>query len=139
MTVTVTENGISLIQDNVTVGGTTGSGGFDVPVGTTAERPGSPTAGIVRYNTTESTYEGYDGSDWIQILTSGYPYDIDYLVVAGGGGAIDSGSGGAGGSGVVILSVPTANYSGTTTGSPTVTTDGTDTILTFTSSGSYTA
>jgi hypothetical protein len=86
MTVTVTENGISLIQDNVTVGGTTGSGGFDVPVGTTAERPGSPTAGIVRYNTTESTYEGYDGSDWIQILTSGYPYDIEYLVVAGGGG-----------------------------------------------------
>jgi hypothetical protein len=32
----------------------------------------------------------------------------------------------------------TANYSTTTTGSPTVTTDGTDTILTFTGSGSYT-
>jgi hypothetical protein len=39
----------------------------------------------------------------------------------------------------VILRMPTANYSGTTTGSPTVTTDGTDTILTFTASGSYTA
>jgi hypothetical protein len=35
--------------------------------------------------------------------------------------------------------MPTADYSGTTTGSPTVTTDGTDTILTYTSSGSYTA
>jgi hypothetical protein len=35
--------------------------------------------------------------------------------------------------------VPTADYSGTTTGSPTVTTDGTDTIMTFTASGSYTA
>jgi hypothetical protein len=45
---------------------------------------------------------------------------------------------GGGGSGVVILRMPTANYSGTTTGSPTVTTDGTDTILTFTGSGSYT-
>ena len=33
----------------------------------------------------------------------------------------------------------TADYSGTTTGSPTVTTDGTDTILTYTSSGTYTA
>jgi hypothetical protein len=39
----------------------------------------------------------------------------------------------------VILSVPTANYSGTTTGSPTVTTSGSNTILTFTASGSYTA
>jgi hypothetical protein len=44
----------------------------------------------------------------------------------------------SGGSGVVILSMPTANYSGTTTGSPTVTTDGTDTILVFNASGSYT-
>jgi hypothetical protein len=40
---------------------------------------------------------------------------------------------------VVILRMPTASYSGTTTGSPTVATDGTDTILTFTASGSYTA
>jgi hypothetical protein len=38
-----------------------------------------------------------------------------------------------------ILSVPTSNYTGTTTGSPTVTTSGSNTILTFTASGSYTA
>jgi len=60
----------------------------------------------------------------------------------GGGGAGASSTlrtGGAGGSGVVILSVPTADYSGTTTGSPTVTTSGSNTILKFTSSGSYTA
>jgi hypothetical protein len=44
-----------------------------------------------------------------------------------------------GGSGVVILSVPTVNYSGTTTGSPTVTTSGANTIIKFNSSGSYTA
>jgi hypothetical protein len=37
------------------------------------------------------------------------------------------------------LSVPTALYTGITTGSPTVTTSGVDKILTFTSSGSYTA
>jgi hypothetical protein len=43
-----------------------------------------------------------------------------------------------GGSGVVILRMPTASYSGTTTGSPTVTTDGTDTIVVFNSSGSIT-
>ena len=48
-------------------------------------------------------------------------------------------AGAAGGSGVVILSIPTALYSGTTTGSPTVTTSGANTILTFNASGSYTA
>lgn len=60
----------------------------------------------------------------------------------GGGGTYNAttGSGGAaGGSGVVILSVPTTNYTGITTGSPTVTTSGTNTILTFTASGNYTA
>jgi hypothetical protein len=56
----------------------------------------------------------------------------------GGGGGCQNQNTGAGGSGVVILRFATADYSGTTTGSPTVTTDGTDTILTFTGSGSYT-
>ena len=55
----------------------------------------------------------------------------------GGGGALNNG--GNGGSGVVILSIPTQSYSGTTTGSPTVTTSGANTILKFTASGSYTA
>ena len=44
----------------------------------------------------------------------------------------------AGGSGVVIIRMATANYSGTTTGSPTVSTSGSDTILVYNSSGSYT-
>jgi hypothetical protein len=48
-------------------------------------------------------------------------------------------AGGAGGSGVVILSIFTALYSGVVTGSPTVTTSGSNTILKFTSSGSYSA
>jgi hypothetical protein len=54
----------------------------------------------------------------------------------GGQGNYNS-SGGAGASGVVVLRMPTASYSGTTTGSPTVTTDGSDTILTYTGSGTY--
>jgi hypothetical protein len=51
-------------------------------------------------------------------------------------------NGGAGGSGVVILRMADANYSSTTTGSPTVNTnDGGsgETVLIFNSSGSYTA
>jgi hypothetical protein len=55
----------------------------------------------------------------------------------GGGGVIRTG--GAGGSGVVILSIPTSDYSGITTGSPVVTTSGSNTILQFNSSGTYTA
>lgn len=69
---------------------------------------------------------------------------------SGGGGAahptsaadpyfVSYGTGGNGGSGVVILQMPTANYTGTTTGSPSVTTSGSNTIVTWTSSGSYTA
>jgi hypothetical protein len=56
----------------------------------------------------------------------------------GGGGAGGSSTSGAGGSGVVILRMPTASYSGTTTGSPTVTTSGADTIIVFNSSGTIT-
>jgi len=44
----------------------------------------------------------------------------------------------AGGKGVVILRIPTASYSGTTTGSPTVTTDGSDKVIVFNDSGSIT-
>jgi len=56
----------------------------------------------------------------------------------GGGGGGTSSIGASGGKGVVILSVPTANYSSTSTGSPTVTTSGSNTILQFNGSGSYT-
>ena len=45
--------------------------------------------------------------------------------------------GGNGGSGAVILRMNTSDYSGTTTGSPTVTTSGSETILTYTGSGTY--
>ena len=57
----------------------------------------------------------------------------------GGGGNGENQNGYSGGKGVVILSVPTANYSATTTGSPTVTTSGSNTIMQFNGSGSYTA
>ena len=63
--------------------------------------------------------------------------------LGGGGGGIDGGApSGAGGDGVVILSVADADYSGTTTGSPTVTANagGTGkTTIKFLASGSYTA
>jgi hypothetical protein len=40
-----------------------GTGTIRLPNGTTAERP-SPTAGMIRYNTTENTFEGYAAGAW---------------------------------------------------------------------------
>ena len=59
----------------------------------------------------------------------------------GGGGAGGPGgySGGSGGSGVVILSMPSGNFSGTVTGSPVESISGANKILVFNGSGSYTA
>jgi len=57
----------------------------------------------------------------------------------GGGSGNDPKNGGSGGKGVVIISVPDADYSGTTTGSPTVATGVSGkTVITFNASGSYT-
>ncbi len=59
----------------------------------------------------------------------------------GGGGSAFNGSptrGASGGSGVIILKMATSNYSGNTTGSPSVYTESTNTILVFKSSGTYT-
>ena len=55
----------------------------------------------------------------------------------GGGSGVAGGACGGGGSGIVILRMPTAYYTGTITGSPTVTTDGSDTVVKFTGSGTY--
>jgi len=76
------------------------TGYFDLPVGTTAQRPASPVNGMIRYSTTNSAYEGYVNSSWQTLaVLSQVPYAIEYLVVAGGGGGgyQHSGGGGAGG------------------------------------------
>ena len=72
---------------------------------------------------------------------SGSPDATNGVDGKGGGGGGSNGQTrpcGDGGDGVIILRMATVDYSGTTTGSPAVTTDGSDTILNFTGSGSYT-
>lgn len=44
-----------------------GTGYLDLPVGTTAERPGSPTSGMIRFNSTLSQFEGYNGTAWSSV------------------------------------------------------------------------
>ena len=45
----------------------TGTGAIDIAAGTTAQRPGSPSSGMLRFNTTTGEFEGYDGSAWGEI------------------------------------------------------------------------
>ena len=42
----------------------TGTGSVGITTGTTAQRPGGAVAGDIRFNTTLSTFEGYNGSSW---------------------------------------------------------------------------
>lgn len=56
----------------------TGTGYVKVPSGTDAQRPGSPSNGMFRYNTTSNTFEGYVSGVWGPI--------------GGGGGATGGGT-----------------------------------------------
>ena len=42
----------------------TGTSSVKLPAGTTAERPGAPTDGMIRYNSTLNTFEGYVNGNW---------------------------------------------------------------------------
>jgi len=54
---TLTPNGTGIVDINKT-------DGFKIPVGTTAQRAGSPVTGQLRYNSTTSQFEGYAASSW---------------------------------------------------------------------------
>ena len=96
-----------------------GTGSIKIPVGTTAQRPSSPVAGMMRFNTDSSRVEFYNGIAWTWggvsatggtvtdiggyrihtfttsgTFTVGAGGNIEVLVVAGGGG-------GGGGGGIV--------------------------------------
>lgn len=51
-----------------------------VPVGLTTDRPAAPLAGYVRFNTTSSVLECFNGTDWVSAQTS-----IDNQVLLGNG------------------------------------------------------
>ena len=45
----------------------TATGYFDLPVGTTGQRPGTPNLGMIRFNSDLAAYEGYNGAGWTSI------------------------------------------------------------------------
>lgn len=59
--ITLTPTGAGLAYINTTTG-------LKVPTGTTAQRPGSPTQGTVRFNTDSLRLEVYDGAEWDQVV-----------------------------------------------------------------------
>jgi hypothetical protein len=122
---------------NLTVNDT---GFIKLPSGSNAQRPGSPTAGMMRYNTDLSRNEVYDGAGWVLLegsasaaggsvttaggykihtFTSGsttftmnFPGTVEILAIGGGGGG--AGIGGGGGAGGYIYEsgaeLPAGNY-----------------------------
>jgi len=120
-----------------TTGGNGGTGTASSITGSSVTRAGGGGAG-----TNSSGTAGTGGSGGGGNGTAGNSPTAGTANTGGGGGGGGNGgsSGGssAGGKGVVILSVPTASYSGTSTGSPTITTSGSNTILQFNGSGTYT-
>jgi len=113
---------------------TASTGYFDLPSGTTAQRPGSPAVGMIRFNTDLNQVEGYHTTfGWVALsnnfiatggtesISGGFKYhaftssgtftvtsgtsNVEVLIVAGGGGAGDSnGAAGAGAGGRIYQS-----------------------------------
>ena len=69
--ITATRSGTTRLTVNSTGAAITGdvditsTGYISLPSGTTAQRPGSPSAGYTRYNSTLGSIEFYNGSTWI--------------------------------------------------------------------------
>ena len=101
-----------------------GTGSQKMPVGTTAQRPSGPVAGMMRFNTDINNLEVYNGTKWLIFFggcsavggtitqVNGYCVHtftasgtfipttsgtVEYLVVAGGGSGNTRGGGGGGG------------------------------------------
>jgi lipopolysaccharide export system protein LptA len=105
--ITVTVTG-GTIPTTGTITSITIFGFLQVPTGTTAQRPYVPANGMIRYNTTQSTFEGYSSSAWSSLggvkSVDGYTYiqaetsagasngDLDfYAENSGGNGATQVG------------------------------------------------
>jgi hypothetical protein len=52
-----------------------------VEAGATAQRPGSPTAGVARFNTTLKKYEVHDGANWVLLSSLMNVFKADITVL----------------------------------------------------------
>jgi hypothetical protein len=120
------------------IGGAGGNGLASSITGSSVTRAGGGGGAVQGPGTQGAAGSGGGGIGGADNVNGG---DATVNTGSGGGGGPDqtANPGGNGGKGVVILSMPDANYSGTTTGSPTVTTGVSGkTVLVFNDSGTYT-
>lgn len=62
-------NGEQELEDSLRIlDGTAGNRFIGLPSGTTAQRPGSPRAGMLRWNATTNSLDLHDGTAWQQVL-----------------------------------------------------------------------
>jgi hypothetical protein len=61
-------NGLDITTNNLRIAGT---GYLKLPQGNDAQRPASPSTGMIRYNTTSDSFEGYASGSWSAIGGSG--------------------------------------------------------------------
>ena len=81
--ITLTPSGTGIVSINSTQA-------LKIPTGTEIQRPGTPQAGMIRFNTFVNQFEGYNGSQWIQL---GGVSDVDrntYIVPESSPGANDN-------------------------------------------------
>ena len=86
----------AIVDTNGVVTKTSATGSGELPSGTTAQRDGSPSAGYIRFNSDEGSFEGYDGSAWGSIgggaSAGGAIYEnkdditADYTITSGSNG-----------------------------------------------------
>jgi len=84
--ISLADNKVEIIDGTVAV----------IPTGTTAERPGTPSTGMLRFNTTEEAFEGYNGIEWTSIGGGGVSYTLhtsNYTAEAGEGVLADTSGG----------------------------------------------
>lgn len=129
---------------NNSTGGNGGSGASSDITGTSITYAGGGGGGGYIYGGTGSAGTGGSGGGG-NGGRNGLTATSGTVNTGSGGGACGftssgnlQGSSGTGGSGIVVLKLLTSKYSGTTTGSPTVSTSGDYTIIKFTVSGTYT-
>jgi len=112
-------SGVLVLQTNGTNAVTVGTnqnvvfnstGAITLPIGTTAQRPATPTSGMTRWNTSKTILEVYDGTIWQAVTVSPADvYSVEMYGWGGGGGGIGTGGGGGAAYGVYAMPIGTAH------------------------------
>ena len=65
--------GLSSLEPKTDLDVSNRTGSIALPVGTTAERPSSAYGGYIRWNSSNTALEVYDGTNWVEIITDYFP------------------------------------------------------------------